>query len=75
MWTHICLFVSELKTRWRTINNDPEAGYMAEAVLAIAILVLTAILVFTFISSKITAKANEIDLGWTTQNTTQSVAP
>ncbi|MGH3761034.1 hypothetical protein [Actinophytocola sp.] len=68
MWTYIAIFVDELKSRWKAMNNDPEAGYASEAVLVTALLVLGAIVVIAIIVAKVTNKANEIDLGWLAQS-------
>lgn len=71
MWAYILITIGELKSRWKAVNDDPEAGYASEAVLVTALLVLGAIVVITIIIAKVTSKANEIDLGWLAQ----SVAP
>lgn len=71
MWTYIVIITNELKSRWKTANHDPEAGYASEAVLVTALLVLGALVVIGIIIAKVTSKANEIDLGWIMQ----SVAP
>lgn len=63
MWAHVVILVSELKTRYRAANKDPEAGYASEAVLVTALLVIGAIVVITILITKVTSKANEIDLG------------
>jgi hypothetical protein len=63
MWTHLYVFVGGLKSRWHTINERPDAGYASEAVLVTALLILLAIAVISIIAAKVTAKANDIDLG------------
>jgi hypothetical protein len=68
MWTYIVVIAGELKSRWRTVNNDAEAGYASEAVLVTALLILGAIVVIAIIVAKVTSKANEIDLGLIAQS-------
>jgi hypothetical protein len=63
MWAHIVVLIGALKSRWETINKDPEAGYASEAVLVTALLIIAAIAVITIIVAKVTSKANDIDLG------------
>lgn len=73
MWTYILIVADTIKVRWKTVNDDPEAGYASEAVLVTALLVLGALVVIGIIIAKVTSKANEIDLGWIAQATTLTV--
>ena len=67
MWTHIVIIaasaVAGVRERWRKVTAHPDGGYASEAVLVTALLVLGAIVVITIIVTKVTAKANDIDLG------------
>jgi hypothetical protein len=63
MWTYIVTVVVSVRDRWRKVTANPDGGYASEAVLVTALLVLGAIVVITIIVAKVTAKANEIDLG------------
>lgn len=65
MWILLMIFVGELRSRWKALTDDPEAGYASETVLVTALLIIGALLVIGLIVAKVTAKANEIDLGWT----------
>jgi hypothetical protein len=75
MWTYIVIVVTGVKERWRKVTANPEDGYASEAVLVTALLVLGAIVVITIIVAKVTAKANDIDLGIDLGMLTRSVVP
>ncbi len=75
MWTYIVIVVTGVKDRWRKVNANPEGGYASEAVLVTALLVLGAIVVITIIVAKVTAKANDIDLGIDLGMLMRSVVP
>lgn len=59
-WTNVSL---ALKARWDLLRREPEAGYSTEAVLVTALLVVMALAVIAIIVTKVTQKANDINLG------------
>lgn len=63
MWTTITLLVSQLKTRWHTVNEQPDAGYTSETVLTTALLVIGALVAIGIIAAKVQSAASSIDLG------------
>lgn len=63
MWARTTALVNDLRSRWNKLNEPSDAGYASEAVLVTALLILGAIVVITIIVTKITSKANDIDLG------------
>ena len=62
MWTRTTALLNDLRTIWRGLNENPDAGYASEAVLVTALLILGAIIVIGIIVAKVTSKANQIDL-------------
>ena len=59
MWT----LIDRLRTTLARHNHPTDAGYASEAVLVTALLIIAAIVVIGILVSKITSKANSIDLG------------
>lgn len=62
MWTRTTALFNDLRSTWRKLNENPDAGYASEAVLVTALLILGAIIVIGIIVAKVTSKANQIDL-------------
>jgi hypothetical protein len=62
MWARTTALLNDLRTTWRDLNENPDAGYASEAVLVTALLILGAIIVIGIIVAKVTSKANQIDL-------------
>jgi hypothetical protein len=62
MWTRSTALRDHLRTSWRELKRNPDAGYASEAVLVTALLILGAIIVIGIIVAKVTSKANQIDL-------------
>ena len=62
MWTRTAALLNDLRTTWRELNENPDAGYASEAVLVTALLIIGAIIVIGIIVAKVTSKANQIDL-------------
>jgi hypothetical protein len=54
--------VGEIRYRWQIVKAGKDGGYTTETVIAIALLAALAIAVIAIIASKITAKANSINL-------------
>ena len=54
---------AEIRHRWTAVRDTKDGGYSTEAVLVTALLVLAAIVVIGIIVSKVTSKANSINLG------------
>lgn len=54
---------AEIRHRWSVVRDTKDGGYSTEAVLVTALLVLAAIAVVGIIVTKVTGKANSIDLG------------
>jgi hypothetical protein len=52
-----------LKDRLAILRAQKQAGYTAEAVIVIALMVIAAIAIVTIIVTKITDKANSINMG------------
>jgi hypothetical protein len=52
-----------LKDRLALLRDQKEAGYTAETVIVIALMVIAAIAIVTIIVTKITDKANSINMG------------
>jgi hypothetical protein len=61
MWTRTRTRIATLRTTWRH-NKNSDAGYASEAVLVTALLIIGALVVIGIIVSKVTSKAQEIDL-------------
>ena len=55
--------ISVLKNRLALLREDKEAGYTAEAVIVIALMVVAAIAIVGIIVDKITTRANSINMG------------
>jgi hypothetical protein len=54
---------SEIRYRWQIVKASKDAGYTTETVIGIALLAALAIAVLAIIATKITSKANSINLG------------
>ena len=61
MWTRTRTHIATLRTTWRH-NKNSDAGYTSEAVLVTALLIIGALVVIGIIVSKVTSKAQDIDL-------------
>ena len=59
--TLVTLWVT-LKARWELLRREPEAGYSTETVLVTALLVVAALAIIAIIVTKVTTKANGINL-------------
>ncbi len=55
--------ISVLKDRLALLREDKEAGYTAEAVIVIGLMVVAAIAIVTIIVNKITTRAQGINMG------------
>lgn len=55
--------VSEIRHRWQIVKSGKDAGYTTETVIGIALLAALAIAVIAIIATKLTTKANSINLG------------
>jgi hypothetical protein len=55
--------ISVLKDRLALLRQDREAGYTAEAVIVIGLMVVAAIAIVTIIVNKITTRAQGINMG------------
>lgn len=75
MWTRTRTRITNIRATWRHTKNS-DAGYASEAVLVTALLIIGALVVIGIIVSKVTSKAQDIDLstGYTTGSTAM-VAP
>jgi hypothetical protein len=62
MHPYLVALWTTLKARWEALRREPEAGYSTEAVLVTALLVVAALAVIAIIITKVTAKANGINL-------------
>jgi len=62
MWARTTALVNALRSTWKTLNPDPDAGYASEAVLVTALLIIFALIAIGILVAKINAKANQIDL-------------
>ena len=54
---------AEIRHRWSQVRDTKDGGYSTEAVLVTALLVVLAIAVIAIIATKVTGKANSINLG------------
>ncbi len=54
---------AEIRHRWKIVRETKDGGYSTEAVLVTALLVVLALAVIAVIATKVTGKANEINLG------------
>ena len=63
MNTVIAYLAAEIRRRARTLRATKDAGYSTETVVTIAVLVGAALVVLGIIVTKVTAKANSINLG------------
>ena len=52
--------ISLLSDRWRTMREDPDAGYSTEAVIVTALLAALALTAIGIIVAKVIAQANSI---------------
>jgi hypothetical protein len=57
------VIVTGLRARLAALREEKEAGYTAEAVIVIALMVIAAIAIVGIIVTKITNKANSINMG------------
>jgi len=57
------LALAGIRDRAATLRRNPDAGYNTEATVVIALLAAAAIVIVGIIVSKITARANSINLG------------
>lgn len=55
--------VGEIRHRWTLVRDTKDGGYSTEAVIVTALLVVAALAVIGIIVSKVTGKANSINLG------------
>jgi hypothetical protein len=62
MWPRIRTYITNVRSAWRQ-HKDSDAGYASEAVLVTALLIIGALVVIGIIVSKVTSKAQDIDLG------------
>jgi hypothetical protein len=63
MRTYWALVLTALHARVEALRHNPDAGYTTETVLVTALLVVAALAVVAIIVTKVTTKANGIDLG------------
>lgn len=63
MFALLSFLTAEVRHRWTVVRDTKDGGYSTEAVLVTALLVLAAIAVIGIIVSKVTSKANSINLG------------
>ncbi|MGH3719417.1 MAG: hypothetical protein ACRDRI_11390 [Pseudonocardiaceae bacterium] len=63
MWTYCALLFTALRTRIDELRRNPDAGYTTETVVVTALLIVAALTVVAIIVAKVTAKANDINLG------------
>ena len=54
---------AEIRDRWKAVRDTKDGGYSTEAVLVTALLVVLALAVIAIIATKVTGKANGINLG------------
>ncbi len=54
---------AEIRHRWKTVRDTKDGGYQTETVLVTALLIAAAIVIIGIIVSKVTSKANSINLG------------
>jgi hypothetical protein len=62
MWACTAALVNALRSNWKTLNEEPDAGYASEAVLVTALLIIGALIAIGILVAKVNAKANQIDL-------------
>ena len=55
--------IGEIRRRWQVVRATGDAGYSTETVLITALLVALGLAVVAIIAAKVTAKANNINLG------------
>ncbi|GAB1644366.1 hypothetical protein [Krasilnikovia sp. MM14-A1259] len=60
LWSYLA---AQMRYRWAVVRTTKDAGYTTEAVVATAVLVTLAILAIGIIYTKVSGKANSIDLG------------
>ena len=63
MRTYWTLLSAALRTRIDELRRNPDAGYTTETVVVTALLIVAALTVVAIIVGKVTAKANDINLG------------
>lgn len=63
MRTYWALLSARLRARIDELRRNPDAGYTTETVVVTALLVVAALAVVAIIVTKVTAKANGINLG------------
>ena len=63
MRTYWALLSARLCARLDELRRNPDAGYTTETVVVTALLVVAALAVVAIIVTKVTAKANGINLG------------
>lgn len=63
MRTYWALLSARLRARIDELRRNPDAGYTTETVVVTALLVVAALAVMAIIVTKVTAKANGINLG------------
>ncbi|MBV9163760.1 MAG: hypothetical protein JO281_19915 [Pseudonocardiales bacterium] len=63
MRTYWTLLSAALRTRIDELRRNPDAGYTTETVVVTALLIVAALTVVAIIIAKVTAKANDINLG------------
>ncbi len=54
---------AEIRHRWKVVRDTKDGGYQTETVLVTALLVVAAIAIIAIIVTKVTSKANSINLG------------
>ncbi len=54
---------AEIRHRWRAVRDTKDGGYQTETVLVTALLIAAAIVIIGIIVTKVTSKANSINLG------------
>ncbi|MFD8497739.1 hypothetical protein [Amycolatopsis sp. NPDC059657] len=62
MYDFVTALWTTLRARIEALRREPEAGYSTETVLVTALLVVAALAVIAILVTKITAKANGINL-------------
>jgi hypothetical protein len=63
LFARSALIISGIRGRLDKLRRTPEAGYNTEATVVIALLAAAAIVIVGIIVTKITARANSINLG------------
>lgn len=63
MHPYLLMLWTRLRAGLEVLRRNPEAGYSTETVLVTALLVVLALAVIAVIVTKVTTKANGIDLG------------